>query len=236
MLADLVLQRGHRGVLQHPGMVEEDALGPPGGAAGVDDAEVVIGPDVVQGGRRCRRTRGHQGSVRLPLDVQHLEVVLLGHLGCLGEVLGIAQQQARPGVVHDLVQFDGTEAEVEPHVDGARLGDPAEHLHDLGAVRHEQRHPVAGLDAERAGQGVGDAVRPLLQLRPGHVTSLRPHVEQRGPVRVAHSVAPEGQADVHAGTPLPLPRRADRPRRPASRDPRAVLAVLTRRPPQRCDR
>ena len=185
---DLVFQAGHGGVLEDAGVVEVDSLGAPGGAAGVNDAEVVVGTHFMQGVGGCGRGGLGQG-VEVAVDVDDGQVELVELIA----VLGVGDGECGVGVVEHLLQLHGTEPEIEPHIAAAGLGDAAHHLHHLGAVGHQQGHPVAFGQAVGAQQGVGDAVGALVELA---VVQLA-LAENGGVAGVAGPVAGEGQTDVH---------------------------------------
>ncbi|GAA2800476.1 hypothetical protein GCM10010505_29100 [Kitasatospora aburaviensis] len=158
------------------------ALGPSGGARGVDDVRRVARVD---GHHRVgRRAAGHQGG-RLRV-VEHQPVCGPGR----GQPLlaaGVRDQQGRPGVVEQVGDPRGRVLGVDRDVRGAGLQHGEDRHHQLRRARQGHRHQP--LRARSPGdQGVRQPVGPPVQLR---VRQRYVPAHQRDQVRGRPHVRPE---------------------------------------------
>ena len=99
--------------------------------------------------------------------------------------------QEQPGAAgrQDLVQLGGRAGGVERHAHGTGQADGHVHGQVAGAVHADQRHPVAGLDAEARERG---GRREHLA---AHGAPVASHGRRAGDVLVGHRPAPGGQAE-----------------------------------------
>ena len=141
------------------------ALGQSGRAARVEQLGHGVLVDVRgqrfgRGGRQERLVFELGHAARLPFD-DH-EARPAAELRCdlleeRGEV-ALEEDDLRAGVVEDVGDLVGCQADVDRVEHGARLDDAVVRLQQLVGVVGQERHPLARLDAEPE-QGVGQAVR-----------------------------------------------------------------------------
>jgi hypothetical protein len=151
-------ERGEEDVLLAP----LDALRHAGGAAGVEDVEVVGGP-LGQAGARWRRGRERGFVVVADLErVPERGQVVAQPVEQRGE-LRLVHHVDRAGVGEDVAQLVGDVAVVHVDRHDSRLERGEHRLEPLGPVPRVDADPLPGLDAGVA-QVMGDAVGPLVEL------------------------------------------------------------------------
>ena len=194
------------------------ALGPAGGAGGVEDDRGVVVGALVGLARSGRRPRGLPSTGPIGPHSTILVPLFRGALGRLGHEVGPDEGDLRAGVGEEVVDLAGLEQRVHRHDDAAREEDAPVDDGEGGHVRQDDRHPVTGLDpvgAQRSCHLGGHAV----QLGVGDPLAVDPQRvllrvvrggRRRGWSRGWSSVAPVGPASVAAGpilSRMPSPRQ-----------------------------
>jgi hypothetical protein len=154
-------------------LAPHDTLGHAGGAAGVEDVDVVVGTFAevalrARGGERFVVVdRADRGGVdaRAVVDrdemAQHRE--RLAHGGDARGVLRVVHERDEVGVVEEVPKLGFDVAVVDVHRDRAQLVRGEDRLHESVAVHAVDAHVVAGSDSLR-GQMVRQPVGPFLEL------------------------------------------------------------------------
>ncbi len=148
-------------VVDQPAVLDEDALGGPGGAGGVDDVRQVAGGD---GGGFRRGERGRPRHVH-PRSRERLQPPLQRR---------VRHQRARAGVLqHEEEALVGV-AGVQREVGGAGPEDAEDADDGVRAPLQEEPHAVVGADALRP-EPPGERARARLQLRVGQAPAAGDH-------------------------------------------------------------
>lgn len=155
-------------VLQHDrqqGRVgEDDALGQPGGSAGEDDGDRLVG------GAVDLEVVGYAGAFRLDeAEVEHREVVPPGARVLRNGHMRLAgQDHAQPGVVGDLTDLGRLEPGIQRYQDRAGLDDGQCSYRPCQGIGAQQTDPVAGFDAF-VGQPPGQPAGPVVHVAEGQL-------------------------------------------------------------------
>ena len=158
------------------------ALGEAGGAAGVEQVDVVLAARAEVALGRALLERGVELDAAVALvvvvaavldDQDGLDVRRLGqHVGDAVGVPALVHQRDHVGVLEQVLQLALDVAEVDVDQDGARLDDAEHRDDDLDAVAAVQADLVVLLDA-LVDEVVGEAVGLLLQLGVGQLFVAR---------------------------------------------------------------
>ena len=146
-------------VREHVAVGVQDALRQARGAGGVVQLRGVVGGGVDDVERRVA------GRQQVGVEDQHLVGVHAAGVG------GVGDQHLRLGVVDPVADPVVAVQHRHREQDRPRLPRAEERGRRLRRRREQHRDAVAALDPVRA-QDVGEAVRPLLQLAPGHLADV----------------------------------------------------------------